>query len=171
MELQHDPRTKQQIKDLLYELLYVPVKNKYHAKLQAIIKRNCVLLSTSYESFNFRGTLYMADGTTQLPRKANRLAPALRAEMEAYLHDLKELNEHELPYVLGFLNQVLNSSNDLPDYLRLLPESLHQPIEALIASCGCRATHLSAEDVQEIKQRNQVSIELIRRRQVLNLIE
>jgi hypothetical protein len=66
---------------------------------------------------------------------------------------------------------VLNSSNDLPDYLRLLPSIIHQPIQDVINTCGCRTTHLTPEVVQAIQAKNEQSIELIKKRLVLNLIE
>ena len=91
--------------------------------------------------------------------------------MDLYLKDLNTLNTHEIPYVLGFINQVLNASNDLPDYLRVLPASIHQPIQDMINSCGCRTTQLTEETVAHLQQSNQRSIELLKQRLMLNLLE
>lgn len=168
--LQHDPRTKQQIKDMLYSFLYQPVKDQYDKKLQSIIKQNCSLLASGHDSFIYKGVVYAATESTKLPRKMNRLAPQLEPLMNEYLKEVKQLNEYELPYVLGFINQVLNSSNDLQDYLKVLPPSIHRPIEELIASCPCRTTKLTPDKVQEMQEKNQLPIELIKKRQVLNLL-
>lgn len=169
MDLQHDSRAKQQIKDMLYGYLYEPVEFKFNQRLKSLIDRNDILLNKQAECFSYKATLYAADG--RLMRGAPRLAPELHAEMEEYLKDLRELNRVEIPFVLGFINQVLNSSNDLQDYLKILPESIHKPIQELIDSCGCRTTHLSPESVEEIKARNVQSIELMKQRLVLNLLE
>lgn len=167
--LQHDPRTKQQIKDMLYAFLYEPVQKQFKARLDSLIQRNTVVLGASHTSFTYKGNFYSNDPKAP-PRKLNRLVPQLAAEMDSYLHDLKQLNDQEVLYVLGFINQVLNASNDLHDYLRVLPSSLHQPIQHLIASCPCRTKRLTEEQVQEIQAKNQHYIHLVKQRMVTNLL-
>ena len=167
--VQHDPRTKKQIKDLLYAFLYEPVEKQFKQRLDALIARNTVILGASHQSFTYKGNLYSNDPAA-LPRKLNRLAPQLAPDMDAYLADLKQLNDREIPYVIGFINQVLNSSNDLHDYLRVLPSSLHQPIQRLIVSCPCRTKRLTDSEVQEMQAKNQQSIDLIKQRMVTNLL-
>jgi hypothetical protein len=84
--------------------------------------------------------------------------------------ETKQLNNHELPYVLGFINQVLNSSNNLQDYLKLLPDSVHSPIQKLINSCPCRVVDLTPDEIKHLKEKNYESIELIKQRMLSNLI-
>ena len=169
--LQHDPRTKQQVKEILYQFLYQPVQQQYRAKLSNIIEKNCTLMAASYPAFQHRGTVYsVAEEATRLPKSMTRLAPQLEPMFLEFLAEMKQLNEYELPYVLGFINQVLNSSNDLQDYLRVLPASVHQPIQDLIASCGCRTTKLTPEDVKQLQERNQLPIDLMKQRLVRNLL-
>ena len=167
--LQHDPRTKSQIKDKLYAFLYEPVQRQFKTRLDSLIKRNTVILGASHQSFIYKGNLYTCD-ITPPPRKLNRLVPQLVPDMDAYLADLKQLNDKEVPYVMGFINQVLNSSNDLHDYLRLLPSSVHQPIQKLIDSCPYRTKKLTDEQVQELQTRNKQSIDLVKQRMVTNLL-
>jgi len=100
----------------------------------------------------------------------NRLHPQLHPVMNEYLKETKQLNEKELPYVLGFITQVLNSSNELHDYLRLLPQSVHHPVQSLIDTCPCRAKKLSDETVDLLQQKNQIPIRLIKQRMVNNLL-
>ena len=167
--LQHDPRTKQMIKDMLYAFLYDPVQKKFKQRLDAIITKNTVLLGATHNSFIYRNVVYSCD-TQKMPRKMNRLVPQLVPVMEEYLKDAQQLNNSELPYVLGFINQVLNASNDLHDYLKVLPSALHQPIEALIATCPCRTKKLSDQGIAELQKANQSAVELIKQRMVTNLI-
>lgn len=169
-QLQHDPRTKQQVKDILYKFLYTPAKEKYERRLKEIIIKNCQLIGNANESFIYRGITYCVNDDVRLPRRMNRLDSALHQEMDKYIADTKQLNEHELPYVLGFINQVLNSSNDLQDYLKILPESVHKPIQALIDTCGCRMPKLAPETVLEIQTKNQIPIQLMKERLVQNLL-
>ena len=167
--LQHDPRTKLQIKELLYAFLYEPVQNQFKKRLITLVQRNTAITGVSHQSFTYRGNLYTID-TSPVPRKLTRLVPQLHPDMDAYLADLKQLNDREMPYVLGFINQVLNSSNDPHDYLRLLPASVHPPIQKLIDSCPCRTKHLSDEQVKEMQAKNQQSINLVKQRMVTNLL-
>lgn len=168
-QLQHDPRTKQQVKDALYEHLYAPVQRQYRTRLDGLIIKNTLLGKYSHKSFNYKGVLYSCDAASP-PRKANRLVPELYPEMEAYLTELKELNDKELPYVLGFINQVLNASDDFCDYLSLLPNALHPPIQKFIDSCPCRTKHLSGAEVTALQTKNASSIDMVKNRMVTNLL-
>lgn len=168
-QLQHDPRTKQLIKDTLYEFLYRPIENQFKNRLEVLIVRNTLLGGYSHKSFNYKGVLYNCDNGFP-PRKSNRLIPQLKPAMDEYLFDLKQLNEKELPFVIGFINQVLNASNDLQDYLHIFPESTHRPLEKLIASCPCQAKRLSNEKILELKEKNQEPINMMKQRMVTNLL-
>lgn len=166
---QHDPRTKQQIKDALYAFLYTPIEKQFEKRLSELIVKNTLLCEYSHKSFMYKNTLYNID-TNALPRKMNRLHINLQGPMNDYLKDLKALNETEVPYVIGYINQVLNSSNDLCDYLRLLPEAVHGPIQHLIATCPCKSHKLSEEAVSVLQDKNATSINMMKKRMVTNLL-
>ena len=168
-QLQHDPRSKQQIKDSLYSFLYAPIQSQFKNRIDVLITKNAILGGFSHRHFIYKGEVYNSESTNP-PLVKNRLLPALRAPMEEYLNDLRYLNSHELPFVLGFINQVLNSSNDLQDYLRLLPESIHSPIEQLIATYPCHTAKLTEERVIQIKEKNVDTINLMKKRMVANLL-
>lgn len=168
-QLQHDPRTKQQIKDVLYDILYTPIQKQFKQRLEQITVKNAVLGGYNHKSFMYKSVLYNCDNNV-LPRKMNRLVIQLQPAMNEYLKELKQLNEKELPYVLGYINQVLNSSNELHDYLRLLPPSVHHPIQGLINTRPCRGKKLPDETVALLKEKNLVSVQLMKNRMVTNLL-
>lgn len=168
MDLDFDPKTKSQIKQMLYEYIYSPVAARFEKRLLNIIRRNQVATKNTAEAFRYRTEVY---GKAQPTFRVPRLDASLHADMNAYLEDLEKLNQTELPFVLGYLNQVLNSSNTLQDYLLLLPDSIHQPIKDLIDQCGCRTTKLSADEVARIIAANNLPIEMLKQRLVLNLLE
>ena len=168
-QLQHDPRTKQQIKDALYAFLYTPIEKQFEKRLSELIVKNTLLCGYSHKSFMYKNTLYNID-TNALPRKMNRLHINLQGPMNDYLKDLKTLNETEVPYVLGYINQVLNASNDLCDYLRLLPEAIHGPIHHLIATRPCKSKKLPEEVVSVLQDKNTASINMMKKRMVTNLL-
>ena len=167
--LQHDPMTKQQIKDALYEFLYTPLLKQFQSRLDTIIAKNSVLLGNAERSLTYKGVVYQSNGAS-LPRNMNRLHKQMQPSMDDYVNDLKQLNSYEIPYVLGFISQVLNSSNNPQDYLLVLPPSVHPPVEQLIKTCPCRTKKLSLIDIQNLQIRNQLSINLMKQRQVLNLL-
>ena len=165
----HDPRTKLQIKDAIYNFLYQSIEKSFSKRLEDIISKNSVLCGNSEKSLTYKGEVYCVS-TEVPPRKVNRLVKQLAPVMDNYLSELKHLNSYELPYVMGFISQVLNASNHLPDYLKVFPQSIHQPIEELVLTCPCRANRLTQSNVEELQNKNQVPINLLKQRMVLNLI-
>lgn len=168
--IQHHPRTKQNIKDLLHSHLYAPVNRKFHKQLSAIIMKNSNTLGSSFSSFMYRNEVYQVDEKERVPRKMNRLVPELRPDMDEYLRDFNHLNVVEIPYVMGFVNQVLNASDNPQDYIKVLPETMHRPLQEAIDVASYPEGNLSNEAVEDLIHRNQKSIELMKTRLVRNLI-
>lgn len=167
-QLQHDPRNKQMIKNSLQSFLYEPAAQQFKTRLNTLVIRNSILAGYSHKSLTYKGDLYNCDNTKP-PKKMNRIVPQLIPAMEDYLKDLKLLQQEE-HYVLGFITQVLNSSNSLQDYLRLLPAAVHRPVEKFIASCPCKESKLTEETVLAFRNRNQQYIDLMKQRMVRNLL-
>lgn len=168
-QLQHDPRTKQMIKDTLYDFLYAPALKQFRARLENIITRNCEIQNTGNRAFFYKGEPYVSVDAV-LPIKRIRLHNSLYVYMDQYLVELNQLNNHELPYVLGFISQTLNASNDIQDYLKVLPEAVHRPLSSLVAQCPCRTSKLTPDTVIDLQIRNQVPINLMKQRLVINLL-
>ena len=168
-QLQHDPRTKSQIKEALYEFLYEPTMKQFKARLEQIISKNCLAQKTDDRCFSYKAVVYQSEDAT-VPFKKLRLAPSLYDLMDQYLLELDELNRQEIPYVVGFINQVLNASNEFGDYIKLFPDSVHRPLNKMVANCPCKTTKLSDDAVMDLLIRNQSSITLIKKRLVINLL-
>ena len=169
-QLHHDPRTKQQIKNCLYEYLYSPVQRKMNKRIKEIIVANSKAQASSQTGFMYRNEYYCIDEKAIPPRRKIRLLDSLKPKMEEHLQETKHLNEYEIPYVLGFINQVLNSSDDMQDYLKVFPTPLHPPLQKMIDSCPCSNSKLTPETADEMAKRNEVPINLIKSRLVLNLL-
>lgn len=167
--LQYDPRTKQYIKDTLFSCLYDPVNKQLRERLDTLIIKNTIANGYSHKSFNYRGTTYSKEYTAP-PRKMNRLSPLLVPEMDSYIRDISHLSATEIPYVTGYLNQVLNASESIQDYIRLLPAALHRPLDQFMESCPCRHPKLKEEQVFSLQEKNTQAIQYIKQRMVLNLI-
>lgn len=169
-ELVYDAKTKQLIKDTLYEHLYGPVKADYQKRLDTIIMANSTAHKNRQRRLLYKNDTYEMTDPGVVERPVNVTHPDIRPMMADYVDDLTRLNTEELPYVLGFINQVLNSSNSLKDYFAVFPESVHGPIQALADQCGCKTRHLEAESVARLRERNRIPIDLMKQRMVLNLL-
>lgn len=167
--VQHDPRTKKYIKDSIYSYLYDPVLKRFKQQLDSLITRNTALMGYSHLSFVYKGELYSCD-VRIAPRKHNKLATALYKEMDVYLYELDTLNSEELPYVLGFVTKVLNTSNSFSDYLKIFPSSVHYPIQEAIKQCPCRSCVLTPEKITELKESNKGAISMLKNRLAANLL-
>lgn len=167
--IQHDPKTKQNIKAAIFDYLYDPAKKQFNAKVGALIVKNSTALGNSEGSFTYKGEIYQLAGAS-LSRKMNRLVRELQPIMDGYLEELAHLNNYELPHVLGFIGQVLNASNALQDYLLVLPEAVHPPIHEMIAKCPSRTNKLTLSDIESFKKKNSLPISLMKQRLVTNLI-
>ena len=165
-----NPLSKQEIKDRLYHFLYDPLMQRMQARLSRLIQQNSLVQQTEYLGFSYKGQAYVIDSRQQ-PIRLPRLVSGLRPQMDAYLEEANHINCTEIPFVLGFITQVLNSSNDLQDYLKVLPDCLHPPIREMALSCACLTERLNQSQVEDLQRRNQVPIELIKQRLVLNLLE
>lgn len=164
-----DPKTKTKIKIAIYEQLYDPVADTFMERLKSIIFRNTAEGKFTHPSFRYKGEIYKWGDETP-PLKSNPLLPQFIPEMDSYLKDVRDINEKEISYVLGYVNQVLNSSNSLQDYLRLLPDSLHNTIRNMADSSLLNKCNLSEESVQTIQHNNHDAIMMMKHRMALNLI-
>lgn len=169
-ELVYDPRTKDVIKNEIYQFLYSPVDKEFAKRLKTIIVKNSLLHGNDQDWVSYKGEYYSASSDSMRPRPINRLKPELKPHMDEYLADVQRINNEEMPYVLGFITQVLNSSNSIQDYFKIFPESTHKPIRELVKRCGCRKESLEDDQVAKIQRRNEIPIELMKKRMVLNLL-
>lgn len=167
--LQHDPKTRSQIKDALWDMMYGPVKAYYKTLLDGWIARNTTLQNLAHASFIYRSVIYKNDIRT-LPKKQNRLDESLHQEMDSYLAEVKKFNDTEVPSVLGLIDQVLNTGNSLPDYLRLLPEAVHSPLNHLISTCPCKTLKLTDQEVTQFQEKNKSPLTLMKQRMITNMI-
>ena len=166
---ERDPKIKMQICNALWDLLYTPITNQLKGKLQEIILRNTLINRYSHKSFTYKNEFYSDDANLP-PRRMNRLHPSLVSDMENYLKELKTLNQEEVPYVMGFINQGLNATNYFQDYLKIFPEPLHQRLRHFINSCLNHDTYLSQQEIEKIQAKNEKAISMIKQRMVLNLL-
>lgn len=168
--LTYDPKTKKRILDGLTEHLYKPVEKDFTNRLNALIIKNSLLYGNNQRAFTYKGENYAIEKDRTLPRPLNRLDRSLYPLMDQYLKEQDELVTQELPYVVNYLTQVLNASDNFPDYFKLLPDSIHSVLRKLAAECPCRKAKLSEKTIEEIQRKNVLPVELMKQRMVCNLL-
>ena len=167
---QHDPMLKLQLKERLESFLYTPVWEDQEKRLRRLVLHNSRILNSPYEVFSYQGETYINGNPSKLPRPMLRLSPQLKDEMDAYLHDVKEVHDMEKPYVMGYITQVLNLTCNREDHLSLFPESVHKPILEMRAYSPYGATKLAPHVISEFIEHNEPSLVLMKKRQMLNLL-
>jgi len=168
--LAYDARTKQRIKDGIVSALYDPVLRDQERVLKELIIKNSNLCSKAQACFKYKNEVYTYELGKLIPRPVNWLQPQLYAEMDAYIEEVRELKENEMPYVLAFITQVLNSSDSFKDYYKLFPESLHPVLRQLEEACPCRKDLLEPEQIERIQRQNVRSVSLMKRRMMYNVL-
>lgn len=166
-----DPRTKAAIKDALVEFLYEPVERSMKRRMDEIIIANTLAGKYSCKSFHYKGQQYHCEDGRP-PRAWNKLLPQFKERVDEWLADFRQIEEQERPFVFGFINQVLNSSNHLVDYYELFPDSAHQPIKALAIDTSLMYQYsLMPQDKKDaLLLKNAGAIQTMKTRMVTNLL-
>lgn len=162
-------RVKFQIKKELRDALYGPIEARFDQRLLQLIGKNTELGKYVHRSFTYKEKSYIWD-EPPLPIPMNRLVPALKGEMDSYLVERKETMDIEAAYTVGYITKVLNYSNSVEDYKRLLPECLHKRLNYIdIGGLWLPAT-ISMEDAEAFKNQHSSTLDLIAQRMALNLL-
>lgn len=168
--MDHDPKIKQQLKDLLYHYLYDPVLIKFKQRQVQLIETNCTLINNPDLHFTYRGEIYQVNERVCLPRRLNRLDPRLYGEIDAYIAERDQLYKHEMPLVMGYVTQVLNMSDNYYDYLKAFPESVHRPFHQYVKVSGVPPKGVQDAVIDELIAKNAELIGLMKQRMLLNLL-
>lgn len=167
--MSHNPRLKSQMKKLILAILYEPYELGRRKVLNEIIQRNCVLQKISLDMFTYKGSYFSYSPIpTRLPKP--KLHPDLHVKMDAWLAEEQSMSLIERPYIDGYVTSVLNSSNEVGDWLRLLPDSIQGSIRTLLLGNVTYPTDLPDEEIIRILEVNSLSIQLMKERMARNLL-
>jgi hypothetical protein len=158
------------IRTSIHEFLYGPVREYYQRELHELIDLNEQISQGVNEIFVYRGIRYAKKEFRHLPKHIPRLDPTLHDRMERYLAETKELNDVEVPLVMGYIQNVLNTSDQLQDYLALFPSAIHPPIQQVIDHCNCRGVNLTLAEAEKMIDTHAKSFDYIKQRMVFNLL-
>ena len=155
------------IRKSVIDTLYTPVERDLKKRLKAIAEQNCRLLGTSHLSFSYKGTVFNTEHTLP-PRYSTRLHSSLYGVMGEYLHEREQINAYEKPLVVGGINHLLNSTNNIEDVLLVLPVSLHSDLGDFTQAKA--KDRLTQEELEKLKETLKPAITLMKERMALNLL-
>lgn len=161
------PTLKQQLKILLQDFLYEKVLNHIKGQINSIAERNKSLTNNPHLCFVFKGETF-AHFIKQGHIIPVRLHASLHKEMERVLK-LRENVQAEMGYTMSFVCKVLAVSNDVGDYLGLLPTELHVPIKKAFRNCP-QPNEVPKELVEDVLKYNERGVELIKSRLLNNVV-
>lgn len=162
---------KQDVKNAILTFLYEPVSKGFHQEIVEVVRANIVKTKSSQIGFMYRGEWFTTDYRKLYPRRKQRLHKDLVSQMDGILERRKAVYDVEVPYVNGYITKVLNTSDSVEDFIALFPQALSKPIkESTVAITRKPAKH-SDEFVQAFLQENAKSLEYLKTRLVLNLLE
>lgn len=156
-----------QLRDAFLQWLYKPMLEQLQQQIVAIIKENAAIQWLPHYSFMYKGQLWAIQ--TQAPRKSQKLHDSLIGRMEAYLQERRELEQEQSQCLAGIL-RILNAIKDPRDCLRILPETLHQPLVPLLAEYPDAPSLLPEDSILQLREDNAPYINIMKQRLVLNLL-
>lgn len=172
--INYDAHFKQTLKDEMFDFLYLKITDEFQDRESSIIRKNMILQGYPYYQFTYKGQMYWDfQPTAHVPGRTplQKLHPSLHAEMDELIKERDELNNNEVLRSLGFINAVLNTSNNFQDYYSLFPECLYPVLDCMKRECPCRTeATLSTEARTKILTTHANAIEGIRKRLVTNLL-
>lgn len=165
-----DPRTKQAIKLNLEDVMYANTARRELNKLQNISTKNMALMAHPHNSFSYKGEYYNFE-QVPLRYKNQRLMVELQPAMDKWLADKKHLELTEKPFVIGFFNKVLNSTNSIDDYFALLPDWMHRAIRSLpLTPESMLPRELDDDQVAAFKVTHADWLLMLKKRMILDLV-
>ena len=163
----HNALINYSIRARINDSLYLPVDQDFKKRLKTIAEQNCRLLGVSHLSFSYKGVVFNADHTFP-SRYSTRLHSSLYGAMSEYLHEKEQIDTYEKPIVLGGINHLLNSTNNIEDVLMVLPDSLHSDLGVCFRDTT--KARLNQKKLEKLKETLKPAITLMKERMALNLL-
>lgn len=174
------PIAKWAIRDFLLLELYNPVEERKQRDTKVLVEKNVVLLQAEdmqlhkkvlpehfHRSFAYNGQFYSIEQDSG-PRNRNWLHKSLEPEMQEFLTHYGNVTEERL-MVSGFFDSMLATFPAPGDWLQILPQTLHEPLQAYVTAPSWDPVKTPAE-IDAFMAKHKPRYDLIRQRMAINLI-
>ena len=169
-EVRFDPLMKTRIRNRLIDFVFGKIKKDLESNLSLLIARNSQLHGNAQAAFRYKRRVFTLADESQLPYGINPLHEKLEREGEELIKQLDQLLRVEIPQIDSFFTQALNASDNIPDYLKIFPESIHKPLIKIISDCPCNTTKLSEDQIEKLISDNAERIQLLKQRLLLTVL-
>lgn len=160
-------RYKQEVRNHLLTYIYEKAEEEKAVQMDSLVMANTLLHKDAPMAFLYKGEVYRHSQIRRTFARAPLLDKNLHERMDAWLKEQDNLLDEKV-FISGFLTTVLNASNHMEDYLKILPECLHPALREYPTTSALPA--VGDDVIQRILTRNQNAIQRIKRRLTLNLI-
>lgn len=122
------PNIRPAIRDEVLHFLYTKDAESAATTLSDILQENCTLTNTTTLALTFHGKVYQP---SHAPKRliAPPIHPSLNDRMLAYVKDRTLIEREEKLIIKNLLTAILNTSDCVDDWLKLLPPAVHSPVE------------------------------------------
>lgn len=154
------------------KLLYVKPLDDIRKRLYALGDHNGQLVGNQQRCFLYRGEMFAVEcyPKGKVPRPINWLRPELHADMQRLQDEKHEIENLEMPYVLGYLQRVMQVARTQRDYLALIPNVLHAPIKKHATAFANYLEDLPDTEVAAFLQDNDRYLGKLKERMTFNLL-
>lgn len=155
---------------LLTKVIYEPLEAASQKELEAIATEHSNAKNQTVCYFDYKGERYQLTIVKGQRCLMSTLLPALQPRMNAWLKNKKDVLDTEKVYILGLFRKVLNSSESIRDYKRLLPECTHSVLDQCRAEFFDLPPALSDEFVKQFWIDNESAIVQLKTRMMYNIL-
>lgn len=164
---------KYQLLQHMVHFVYEQAQNRLDETLKSIIDRNDIAHNMQRLVFSYAGRRWTRHTFKGVPQKTPYLDEMLHPEMDAYLAEIKEIEEVEKPLVTAYIRAILNSDPDPVKAMLRIPTALQNPIRDAIVlaeeGLGQKA-NLNFEQVEELVGAYPAATQAIRKRMMFNVL-
>lgn len=158
------------VMQLLESVIYTPLETQSQKELEEIAIAHSTAKNQQITYFDYKGERYQFNFIKGQRCLLSTLLAPLQPRMDVWLKHKKEVLDTEKVYVMGLFRKVLNSSESIQDYKRLLPECTHAVLnEARVTYYDLPPT-LSDEFVKQFWIENEASITQLKTRMMFNIL-
>lgn len=166
-----DPRMKARIMNAMLNMLYARPLNRLAETRLRLVQRNDFAHGNGISGFCFKGEYYRDNRNVRRTIQVNRLMPELHAEMLEYLTEVSEEIPSEEIRTKGYIQKMLNASDNPADFMRLFPECLLPPVEKENRIHGSSLGLLSEPNIVLLLKETEEAKNIAMQRMVKNMLE
>lgn len=169
--MNRDPLFHKKLLDALMNALFTKPKIMMSGQLMTLVTKNSALFNSTHRGFIYKTTYY--GEPLRPPVRMAQISPlhaSLVPEFQEWQNKRALLCANEDTYVRGYFQAVLLRARTESDFMRLLPDSLHNLLRHFREHFLPESEAMTDEQVIEFGQKNQQYLNMVKQQLALNLL-